>query len=223
MPTLEPKSFVAGRGERLSTWVGQIRIMRETIDLWDLARASDMQGLSRYIEWEGSSTIRLRPQNDAGGVIETISSWDIAPELMHRFRPGDLIQPALVATQRRINRQIAAAPRLLWNHKEGRSDLHILPNSLIGALWLQFAQAVDGDRKYRRCAECRTWFEISPETARVTRTYCSNACRSKAYRKRQLEAEQLHAQGIPVEEISRRLESDIKTVSGWIGGKSKAV
>ncbi len=197
--------------------------MHETIDLWDLARAGDMQGLSRYIEWEGSDTIRRVPQNDAGGLIETISSWDIAPELLHQFRPGDLIQPALVATQRSINRQIAASPRLLWNHKEGRLDLHIIPNSLIGALWLQFAQAVDGDRKYRRCEECRTWFEISPKTARVTRLYCSNACRSKAYRKRQLEAERLYAQEVPIEEIARRLDSDIKTISGWIGGKSKAV
>ena len=213
LPTGDPKSYVPMRGERLSTWHHQIRIMHQAINLWDLAQAGDVRGLSSFITWKGPDTVERRLE---GKDIdhETIASWEISPELLHQFRPGDLIQPALVATQRMINRALRASPRLLWNHKQARLDLHIVPDSLLDALWFQFARAVDGNRSYRRCAACRTWFEISPDTARVTRIYCSNACRSKAYRKRQTEAGSLHTDGVPVEELARRLKTNTKTVVG---------
>ncbi len=206
-----------GRGERLSTWAGQVQVMHETINLWDLAKAGDTDGLSRVIEWEGRDVVRRRLPHSPELPYEIIADWAVSPEFLQLFRPGDLVQPALVAIQRIINRSLGSSPRLLWDHKQGRLELRIVPDSLIGAMWLQFARAVDGNKTYRRCAECRTWFAISPETARVTRTYCSNACRSKAYRKRQSEAERLHIEGVSIEDIARRLDSDIKTVSKWVG------
>ncbi len=206
-----------GRSERLSTWVGQIQAMHEAINLWDLAKAGDTDGLSRVIEWEGRDVVRRRLEHDSELQGQIIASWGVSPELLQLFRSGDLIQPALVQTQRTINWNLESSPRLLWDPKQGRLELRIVPDSLIGAMWLQFARAVDGNKTYRRCAECRTWFAISPGTARVTRTYCSNACRSKAYRKRQLEAERMHKEGISIEDIAHRLDSDIKTVSKWVG------
>ena len=216
-PTLGPKS------ESLRAWAGQIQAMREAINLWDLAKAGDTGGLSNLIEWEGRDIVRRRFAHDPDFEGQIIASWGVSPELLQIFRPGDLIQPALVATQRIINWNLESSPKLLWDYKQGRLELRIVPDSLIGAMWLQCARAIDGNKTYRRCAECQTWFAISPETARVTRTYCSNACRSKAYRKRQSEAERLHAEGIPIEDIARRLDSDIKTVAKWVGEKSRAV
>lgn len=62
--------------------------------------------------------------------------------------------------------------------------IRLVPDSLIGALWLQFANAVNGNIDYKRCEECRTWLEISPGAGRPDRSYCSDACRMRAYRKR---------------------------------------
>ena len=58
------------------------------------------------------------------------------------------------------------------------------PKGLIGALWLQLHLAVEGDVDFHRCAECRTWFEVSAARGRPDKLYCSDACRMRAYRKR---------------------------------------
>jgi hypothetical protein len=69
-----------------------------------------------------------------------------------------------------------------------RTVLITLPNCLAGAIWLQFAQAMDGRTNYRRCSECRQWFKVSPEVARSDKSYCGDACRARAYRRRRTTA-----------------------------------
>ena len=109
-----------------------------------------------------------------------------------------------------------ASPRLLWEQNRDRLGLYIVPEGLIGALWLQFARAVERDARFRQCAECTTWFEVSPGRGRTDKQFCSTACRTKAYRKRQAEAARLHGEGQSIEDIARELESDPDTVRGWI-------
>ena len=46
--------------------------------------------------------------------------------------------------------------------------------------------------------------------------FCQGACRSRAYRARQSEARKLHAAGTTFAEIAKRLNSDAKTVKGWV-------
>jgi hypothetical protein len=135
--------------------------------------------------------------------------------------PGDLVQPALHYLQSKINEKLdgRASPRLLWDAKRERLGLYIVPAGLVGALWLQFARAVERDSKFRQCAECGIWFELAPGTARADKLYCSTPCRTKAYRKRQAEAARLHGEGCSVEDIARALESDPETVRGWIERK----
>ena len=70
------------------------------------------------------------------------------------------------------------------------------------------ARAVERNNEFRRCSECGIWFELSPQTARSHKQFCSNACRTKAYRKRQAEAARLHGEGLALEDIARELESD---------------
>jgi hypothetical protein len=53
-------------------------------------------------------------------------------------------------------------------------------SSLIGAMWLQFALAVDGNREYRSCPECGEWWD-STET-RSDRQTCSDRCRKRRHR-----------------------------------------
>ena len=131
------------------------------------------------------------------------------------------MKPALHYVQSKINDKLEgrASPRLLWDAKRARLGLYIVPAGLIGALWLQFARAVERDSQFRRCAECGIWFELAPGTARSDKLYCSTPCRTKAYRKRQAEAVRLHAEGHAVEDIALRLESDPGTVRGWIERK----
>jgi hypothetical protein len=132
------------------------------------------------------------------------------------------VKPALHYVQSKINAKLEgrASPRMLWDAKRERLGLYIVPDGLVGALWLQFARAVERDNRFRQCAECGIWFELAPGTARADKLYCSTPCRTKAYRKRQAEAARLHAEGQSIEEIAQVLENDPDTVRGWIARKA---
>lgn len=94
--------------------------------------------------------------------------------------------------------------------------LHVVPFTLHGAMWLQLAQAATGDKEFRQCAQCRKWFELEPDVNRTSRVYCSDKCRSQAYRARKATARELWATGKTVAEIVKALDSDAKAVRGWV-------
>jgi hypothetical protein len=82
----------------------------------------------------------------------------------------------------------------------------------------QLAAAIDGDRDYRRCEACKKWFEVSAEN-RIDAKFCQQSCRFRAYRQRQQRARELAAQGMPPHEIAALVDSDVKTVKGWLKKK----
>lgn len=226
-----------GTGELLSIWHEEIHAAHRALELWDAAREGNLDLLSHRLAWK---TLEDGPAVmydshlglDDNAHIEPpyvrectwIAAPSIHPELLERFRPGDLTLPALYYVQKSVNEHLKGriSPRLLWNTKKNRLALYMVPSSLIGAIWLQFAQAIDGNKEYRRCEECRTWFELSPETARTSRLYCSNACRSRAYRKRQAEARRLYAEGRSIEDVAKAVGTDVTTAQQWVEGRSNA-
>jgi hypothetical protein len=234
----QPKStgIPLGTGEPLAAWNDEILIMRFAIAIWEAARNGDVATLERVIHWQPDGSrveIAGHPGVPGGQMPEpparversTIAHTHFGDGVLERFVPGDLVYPALHYLQSRINQKLEgrASPRLLWDSKHERLGLYIVPTGLIGALWLQFARAVERDSRFRQCAECGIWFELAPGTARSDKLYCSTPCRIKAYRKRQAEAVRLRGEGRSIEEIARQLESDPDTVRGWIerqGGAS---
>ena len=66
-----------------------------------------------------------------------------------------------------------------------RLALHITPNSLISAMWLQFAQAVSVNTQLQRCLWCPTWFVYGTGTGRrKSAHFCSDKCRKAMHRHR---------------------------------------
>jgi hypothetical protein len=68
-----------------------------------------------------------------------------------------------------------------------KGSLSIKIESLIAALWIQFAQAVDGGSNWRICEnpDCANWIEIKKTGSRKSRgdkKFCSNACRATVWR-----------------------------------------
>jgi hypothetical protein len=113
-----------------------------------------------------------------------------------------------------------AAPSVTVRSDPTDFALSITPKNLLGALWLQVAQAVTGNLQHRECEEqtCRQWFEVSTrlEGKRKNREYCSDACRQKTYRRRKGQARRLAAEGQSVEAIAQLLDSNTATVQEWI-------
>jgi len=137
---------------------------------------------------------------------EAIEGGKAGPEAMDRIRSA--INGVLAGDQVTV--------RFEKNSQLNREFLHIVPKSLLGAMWVQFAQAVANDKKYRNCSTCGKWFEIAPDTARTSRTHCSEACKSRAYRHRQARARDLAREGRSPSEIAIEVGSDLKTVKKWL-------
>jgi hypothetical protein len=118
-----------------------------------------------------------------------------------------------------LNGQLAAqvVPRMAANTPEGLLTLSYEPHTLRGALWLQLAEAISQNKQLRRCDFCGRWFEVSPRATGKPRLFCSNACRVKAYKRRQIDAHALYNTGTPIPEIAAQLGSNTDTVRGWLG------
>lgn len=200
---LVPDSDEIGIGEPIEAWQDEIGAVRRVVQTWDRARESD----SHRPRWRSPEKV---PKVYRSGLCQ-----NVAAVLHERWRPD-----VLPNVQRAINAKLSAetGARMLWDREEGRLRLHLRPASLLGALWLQLAQAIDGNADYRRCRVCAAWFELRPDRARTNRAYCSDACRFKAYRRRQARARELRAAGRDLEDIARELDSDIVTIRKWTGG-----
>jgi hypothetical protein len=152
---------------------------------------------------------------------EIIASKDIHPEWLERFRPGDVFLPALVLVQRRLNERLPEllSPRLLYDLRDGRMSLSLAPSSLLGALWLEFGQAVTANKKFRQCLLCRRWFEVRPPVTRSTRIFCGNGCRLRVQRLRSKIREMLETGMLP-EQIVHALGIDLDTFERVLSSKA---
>jgi hypothetical protein len=218
--------FREDAGETLEAWIAEQHAVRDAVALWDAikARPDGSYGkavtpdkyLAGLIQWAGDGAVSYAPVSRTGFQIVSQAQ----PELFRRFTPGDISLPAQYALQRIVNGKLeehASTAKLLWDWGRRNPDLRfqVVPMSLIGAVWLQLALAVDGDKNYRRCESCRKWFELSTDI-RGDAKFCKQACRFKAYRGRQQRARELDSAGVPVREIAAELDTEIATVKGWL-------
>jgi hypothetical protein len=234
------------KAEPLIGWVGMIRSMRQAVSLWDLAMDGDMEALEERMFWEENLVVYRPPSLSKllGAHQDRWNFWiGIEPPDPHvelfddRYVLrnsehdqsqsvrlfGDIVAAALFTVQRIINPWLIGDPdrrgpflRLDMEIESKRPRLRHWPSNLATALWLQFATAVSENRRYHLCKECGRWFEVPRRGGRISREYCSNSCRTIAYRGRQEKARQLHSEGKPLKEIAQELGSDVKTVKGWI-------
>ncbi len=187
-----------GRGERIDLWTREVEAMREAVNLREAAMRGDLAYLRTRIVWdEDGKRVRYQAPGGRGGSVIAMKT-----DLPDRFNtrmgnliPGDPVLPALLYVQEQVNERLAAhaAARLLWGDRWLRGKrkswfhLHVVPKNLLGAMWLQLAAAVEGKREYRQCAApgCNRWFELKPDTNRPDKIYCSDACKSRAWRARE--------------------------------------
>ena len=62
-------------------------------------------------------------------------------------------------------------------------DLNVVPKNLLGAIWLQFAMAITGNKRFTDCEMCGKPFEVK----KGTRKTCSDKCRKALSRAKQTE------------------------------------
>jgi hypothetical protein len=229
-------------GLTISDWVGHLLWMKDMVALWDLVREQDVDGLAervRYSAEEVSAFYRIRPEDwnrrdDSPSTFdspETVAlsrgggpAWRRVwtrkqnPEVFRLFEAGDLVRAALLVLQAELGTVVSdlVRPVFAWNTERARPTMMSLPCSLFGAICLQLAQAIEGNRNFIACPVCGKWFELAPGLNRADKQVCSPPCRMRAYRQRQERARQLAAEGKDARAIAKELGSDVATIKGWI-------
>jgi len=183
---VDGESALSLHAESLKGWREAIEAMSEMLLIWESATKQNLTRLSSRIYWHGAAVSYKK-----AGAYELIASEKTSPEVLERFSTGDIVQPALYLLQRRVNAQLAqhgVSPRLLWDSGEGKLVMRLGANSLIGALWLQFARAIEGNKDYKQCQNCRDWMEVGGNrTARSDKKFCTPSCRTAAHRRKDAE------------------------------------
>src|SRR5262249_22018611 len=149
--------------------------------------------LRRRIRWHGRKSVFYVPER--AEIFERISVqsiWNMDvlnpkkrlliasaekfPEAFATFTPDEVERPGWLRVHTHINEVLPGhvAPGLFWDHRGNRTVFQDMPLSLLGAIYLQFAHAVAGNRPSRRCEVCGRSFELDPAKTRADRRTCSN-------------------------------------------------
>lgn len=163
--------------ESLSTWFQQIDRMARATTLWSALKDADLKQLKEVIKW------RKRPYSVEYAGDTIIASKTINQDRLERMEYGNLTWPAWFYLQDKLNVGLQTiAPRLLWD-ASNEIRLFDVPDTLLAAMWLQFAQAVSGKRRYQQCGWCKQNFELTPGVGRADKKHCSPSCRVSYSRK----------------------------------------
>ena len=224
MPNVRTTSIA--EGESLDAWKAEISLMKAAVHLWDLIRTRDLKALRARVRWHPNDVVDYYAQFDIGDIVASIPELD--PEttymdlrvldMLDVFQAGDVVGPALFFLSRILTNKLENGVSLATSVDLAHSTLRMSfsPSTLLTAMWLQFALSVEQDEDFRKCRECGKWFALAPGTGRADKEFCSSACRSKAYRKRQAEARALHQRGLPINAIAKQLGVEKQIVRKWI-------
>src|SRR5262249_11917713 len=154
--------------------------LREAVRVWDMVSDGDLDGLAEVIKWESRGVVHYEPP---AGVIRQLGGppWsEVAADQRRHFKgydllrgqpwlrvsipEGDLVRPALQFVYELVNAELTrnVSPVLAWDAARNRTLLPELPHNLLGAIYLQLAEAIRSNRLSRRCQVCRRWFELAP-------------------------------------------------------------
>ena len=200
------------RGEMLEDWKREIQTIKSAVTLWDAINDGNKKEL-----------VRFRSQFD-------LLQLPLAVRRRLHLDKADPLMAVLGAIQRdadaRLREHVAA--RLVFSGDNPRLRVCLMPQNLLGALWLQVATSVDVLKSFLKCAQCGAPFEISraPRTGKRTDArFCSARCRVNHYRGRIERARRLRAAGRSEVEIAHKLETRLSTLRRWLleseGGRKR--
>ena len=140
-----------GLPTKLEKWIDNINHLRQTLTFWEIYRMSGGQ-TPVTPPW----SVHTDPEIEMGSVpVAQALGWEIS---------------------RGINDEIGAVPSIT---NDDTLDIKIRPRDLIGAIWLEFAQAVESGT-WKNCEWCGAPFQFERRTAK----YCSKSHKQAASDKR---------------------------------------
>jgi len=233
-----------GKGESISTWKDEIAEMKKTVSLWKAVENNPLEDLRKLIRWSESDRGDIdvsyisKPaskQRKRGGPVSPedccpIASSHLDHEVIRTFDRDDpksilnyylsrLINDRLLGFSDHSSFSGCVRYEMVWDPVEKKANFQIRPETLLAAMWLQFARAVDRANEFRSCTVCKKLFEVGLQINRRTRLHCSDACKIAAYRQRQVDARKMYAAGKTFEIIAEELDTKVEKVRKWVTGE----
>ena len=227
-PTEQDPSEI--RGERLADWIKHIQAMKQAVDVWDRLQQKDRDGL---VELQTSRRLftdrrkipaeRFTRPSASDEQPPDDRSWDsFYHESPYLIANDQLPEVALSFLQITMNQHLSgfgvSTQVRRDQQRTGGLAYYVVPESLLGAMWLQLAEAISENKHYNRCRQCDQPFEVStsPTGARISRRYCSVACKNQYHYQQRTETKRLRSQGLSEGRIAERLDVPLKSVKGWL-------
>lgn len=213
--------------EPVSRWVEELGRLRDCFELWGaigaLAEARAARQRQRVTAAEAALGARIQVgdgfallANPHSQVRERIGDPGSDTERLLRAHPRDLLLAGRLALRKTLDEELARHTKLRSIYDEGMEALRLRasPRSLLGAAWLQLAEAAAGGRKARVCPRCAAWFVVKSGRRGHDR-YCASACR-QAHQRLRTRARALAAEGRQARGIAAKLQQPLWLVREWL-------
>lgn len=177
-PAIEPETSFQGRGEEtVAHWRGIIGEMNDALQVLSFSRSKDTSVEALFTD----RALAKLEQN-------TMLSWSGSRSIDAFVRIQKLLKEKLASF--RFVLSVSVKNGLTFRSYLEAPDLETL-------LWVQLAQALGGDRTFRRCEICGKWLEIAREGSgrRPAARTCSGNCRVKLHNRFKRRARELRAGG----------------------------
>jgi len=198
--------------------------MRQAVRLWDRWAENDREALGELIhayEPPGIDMISWLYEDPALSRYGPHGRDLIAPAPeMPPFDREDILAPAVAILIESVSKHLGefTQPVMQYDAKTKRPVLRLQPRSLLGAMWLQLAQAINEHDTFRACP-CGKWFRVNTalDARKARKRFCGDLCKLHDHRRRLAEALRLAAQGVKAGEIAQQTGTPIATVKNWPG------
>ncbi len=186
----ELKALPVKSGEDIHVWISEVRLMNRLVRLWSQTTRQPLRsGKFKHRFRHGPEAVwyEWETENDSGAelVADSRSSPEILNELQKLFGANGLDRVLLWYLQRAVNAKLSEHRihvAIFWDRDYEKLGLTMVPRTLIGFLWLQFARAIQGDLRFRQCEDCRKWFECGGSSSRADKRFCSGTCKARSHR-----------------------------------------
>ncbi len=192
-------------GESLGHWkaqTGQMAFLVRYHQLWEAGDGSSIVQLFR--DWKKSD--------------QAITLFSSNPNLdPFAFGTKEVLEAAPYWTVKTVEKMLDGRLGVTSKYSPKRGFVPSLkPEDLLAGLWLQAWIAIRRNKEFDHCENCFRFIPRSSGNARSDKKFCSDACRASSYRRRKRQARVLRSKGASLNEIARKVESDLATVKGWV-------
>ena len=154
--------------EKLIRWRNEILQMRAALEL---AAAVDGKDTKRIRAWikigEGSASFVMQDKKTGAFAQRSVKDSDI--------RPGRPSAAARIVLQSIVNKKLVSSSQVGIARDGESTRLLIFANSLLGVMWIQFADAMSQDR-LRFCENCKELLVLLHGYSRRDKKTCSKTC-----------------------------------------------